>query len=160
MKKICGKCKETKPYRDFHPERKGKDGLQAYCKMCNRANVKLWQQAHKSTVSSYGHVYIRKDLSRYKYCIRHSKRRNIEFLLTFEQFKTLIHTDCHYCEGMFEKNETGFGIDRKDSAFGYRPDNCLPCCTICNKIKNNFLTVEEAKAAIQAIMQLRNWVKS
>ena len=29
------------------------------------------------------------------------------------------------------------GIDRKDNYKGYVIDNCLPCCTICNKSKRD-----------------------
>ena len=28
------------------------------------------------------------------------------------------------------------GIDRKDNTRGYEPDNCLPCCGLCNRMKS------------------------
>ena len=34
------------------------------------------------------------------------------------------------------------GIDRKDSTKGYSIDNCVPCCPMCNKMKQTF-TEEE-----------------
>lgn len=30
------------------------------------------------------------------------------------------------------------GIDRIDSLKGYEEDNCIPCCGMCNRMKNNF----------------------
>ena len=29
------------------------------------------------------------------------------------------------------------GIDRKSNQKGYTPQNCVPCCEICNKAKRN-----------------------
>lgn len=157
MKKTCGKCKESKPISEFHSANKGADKLQSYCKKCALEQTRVWQRTHKNTTSEYSYEYARRPQARYLFCIRNAKRRNIGFSLTQDEFFQLIAQDCYYCEGMFDKNKTGFGIDRIDNSFGYRPNNCLPCCTICNKIKNNFLTVEETKVAIQAIMGLRGY---
>lgn len=27
------------------------------------------------------------------------------------------------------------GIDRKNNVVGYTPENCIPCCFVCNKAK-------------------------
>ena len=34
------------------------------------------------------------------------------------------------------------GIDRIDSNIGYTVNNCVPCCTICNHMKNDLTTDE------------------
>ena len=31
----------------------------------------------------------------------------------------------------------GVGIDRIDSSIGYVVENCVPCCTLCNRMKSN-----------------------
>lgn len=71
-----------------------------------------------------------------------------EFSLTLEEFKGLVLLDCHYC-GRPPSNQyrqvlkggdrflTYSGIDRMDSTQGYIPGNCVPCCFICNTMKNN-----------------------
>ena len=33
--KRCADCKELKPYSDFPPSKKAKDGCHSYCKVCN-----------------------------------------------------------------------------------------------------------------------------
>lgn len=37
--KYCIKCKQTKPASEFHRLTRGRDGLQAYCKECNKASA-------------------------------------------------------------------------------------------------------------------------
>lgn len=83
-------------------------------------------------------------LSRYKKIARY---RNLKFELTKEQFGNLLESMCHYC-GVIKSNtfkSTGRpteaykynGIDRKDNTIGYRPDNVVSCCILCNRGKNN-----------------------
>ena len=73
-------------------------------------------------------------------------KKNLEFNLSKDEFRDLILQPCHYCNAissMSFKSRTSNGdfvsngIDRIDSNMGYIKDNCLPCCTICNKMKNN-----------------------
>ncbi len=87
-----------------------------------------------------------------------ANRRNLEFNISFEEFKEICGQDCHYCEAKPSKHnryvrENGQliskiskftadrswiewnGIDRKINNVGYNLDNCLPCCTHCNIMK-------------------------
>ena len=41
MKK-CTKCQETKELTEFYKDKISKDGLQYYCKICDRANTRDW----------------------------------------------------------------------------------------------------------------------
>lgn len=65
------------------------------------------------------------------------------FQLSRQQVKSLGKDDCYYC-GAKPSNQlkcsngrviTYQGIDRLDNAKGYTPDNVVPCCIICNKMK-------------------------
>lgn len=75
-----------------------------------------------------------------------AKYRDLEFTLSFEEFKDLISKNCHYCKeppsnlcrvkryyGELYYN----GIDRKDNSKGYTAYNSLSCCFICNRAKND-----------------------
>jgi len=84
---------------------------------------------------------------------RNAKTRRISFDLSEEEFTVLTKKNCYYCgekpnnlyhpkgyNGPYMYN----GIDRVDNSVGYILDNCVPCCTICNKMKvkmnvNDFL---------------------
>lgn len=83
----------------------------------------------------------------------HAKRSNKTFLLTLEEFLRITTKECFYCgipwtsDYMNRKRKDGSqkyrgeykhnGIDRLDSAIGYVPENCVPCCSSCNFAKNN-----------------------
>lgn len=72
--------------------------------------------------------------------------RDLEFLLTEQEFKALATASCHYCgappanvsrydgyNGVFTYN----GIDRVDTAKGYTVSNCVPSCKTCNRAKRD-----------------------
>ncbi len=68
-----------------------------------------------------------------------ARKRNINFNITVEEFKAIVAQDCHYCGGSskdYNLKSRGNGIDRKDSNIGYTIENCVPCCSFCNFIKN------------------------
>lgn len=73
--------------------------------------------------------------------------RIIEFNLTKEEFQRLTKQSCFYCgtepvlsyaPGLPNGGYVYNGIDRKDSALGYEPENCVACCKMCNWMKNAF----------------------
>lgn len=62
-----------------------------------------------------------------------AKERNIAYLLTDEQAIELLHGDCYYCG-----QPHADGIDRMNSQQEYTTFNCVPCCKVCNIMKNKF----------------------
>lgn len=62
--------------------------------------------------------------------------------ITLEDYLSLITKDCYYCgckpnqEKMINgKKLLHHGLDRKDSNFGYKKENVVPCCKTCNMAK-------------------------
>lgn len=74
-----------------------------------------------------------------------ARKRGISFDLTYTQFETLVDSECYFCgdiggntlrkRGYNDYNYTG--IDRINNSVGYLPSNCIPCCSWCNRAKNN-----------------------
>ena len=71
-----------------------------------------------------------------------ARKKNMEFLLTKEDVEKLIDLNCYYCGGLPSNSHvchghkiTYQGIDRMDNDLGYTPDNVVPCCIVCNKMK-------------------------
>jgi len=73
-----------------------------------------------------------------------AKKRNFEFSLTREEFRSLVVSNCHYCNEpplriTKIKNTNGDfiynGIDRLDNLLGYTVLNCVSCCRTCNIAK-------------------------
>ena len=62
-----------------------------------------------------------------------AKGRNYQMELTDDEIKEFLHKPCHYC-GEPHAN----GIDRLDSTKHYTKENCVPCCFICNRMKNKY----------------------
>lgn len=102
-------------------------------------------------------LYIRSSKGRYKLAIRIAKRRKLEWGLTKEEYELAIKSNCYYCDyNLGKATEAGTGLDRIDNSKGYINGNILSCCSICNRIRTNQLTVEETFAAIQAILLFRS----
>lgn len=95
---------------------------------------------------------------------RSAESRNIKFDISKGEFNPLLLRNCHYCgsEPSLEWNKAGRykiadvsnfrynGVDRVDNSKGYIKDNCVPCCTICNKSKLD-MSLEEWVSWIKRI---------
>jgi hypothetical protein len=83
--------------------------------------------------------------------VRGAKMRHHEFNLNYDEFVEIITKDCYYCGNPPKKssskilinrghvNEPPFyynGIDRIDSKLNYESKNVIPCCPMCNYMKN------------------------
>jgi 5-methylcytosine-specific restriction endonuclease McrA len=98
-----------------------------------------------------------------------ANQRGISFNLTPEQFRALTSGDCAYCGApprmeaisiwqaqhytpQFTEHAQYIynGVDRVDNSRGYDPENCVPCCKTCNRMKHA-LGVEEFIEHVKAI---------
>lgn len=94
-------------------------------------------------------------------------RKYKEWKLSLKEFSQLIHDKCVYCGAEPEYKESfttkshpneklyANGIDRIDSNKGYTIDNCVSCCTICNRMKLD-LNQQEFYNHITKILQYSN----
>lgn len=88
--------------------------------------------------------------------------RDLNFLLTKDEFKVLTQLPCHYCGILPQQKTRGKehsvytynGIDRKYSDIGYVLENCVSCCFFCNRAKNN-MNYEEFIIYLQRITNYR-----
>lgn len=71
-------------------------------------------------------------------------KRGLVFGLSEGEFLEVVSQPCFYCDaapsriigGRYNGAITCSGIDRVDNDVGYTLENCVPCCTKCNSIKN------------------------
>lgn len=59
-------------------------------------------------------------------------KRGLEWNLTKEEASRLFKGKCYYCGGSDGELR---GIDRVVNEEGYTSENCVSCCTTCNKMK-------------------------
>lgn len=95
---------------------------------------------------------------RFKYkCLKNSaKTRGYEMTISYEKYLDILSKGCYYTgEDLLSSSYTGHCLDRIDNSKGYTEDNVLPCTGWVNKLRGNFLTVEETKVAVDAILNFR-----
>jgi hypothetical protein len=137
------------------------------CSLCNTVSIvssdRLKHNKHCKNCNIPGKspsIEAQINFVKYSYKTGASKR-NLEFLLTDEEFKEIIYKNCSYCgsipihknpantkilEGSFKIN----GIDRVNPNIGYIKSNCVPCCSSCNEMKMD-RTFDEFKSQISKI---------
>lgn len=86
--------------------------------------------------------------------------------LTFQEFLGFTKiTQCEYCDSPIQwkpysdKKHAGYNIDRKDNSKGYTKENCVVCCSQCNRVKNNSFSHEEMRklgSCIKEILKSRS----
>lgn len=101
-----------------------------------------------------------------------AKKRGLNWNLTYSEFVEITSSPCVYC-GTEPKQTNYFenspslqkespnvdwskytinfnGVDRVDSSEDYTYDNCVPCCTYCNRAKSD-LSLPEFKSHIERV---------
>ena len=95
--------------------------------------------------------YFKKSLLRITYNYKRSaEKREIDYNLSDEETKKFLKNECFYCKDI---NDDGYlnGIDRKDNKIGYKIDNCVTCCKICN-ISKKTMEVDEFIGKVHHIL--------
>lgn len=105
----------------------------------------------------------------------HSTRNRGLSCLTREEWEKIVFLPCHYCGEIDERQRSPSrkpknkyseltkeeeneytlsinGIDRIDRTKGYIEGNCVPCCRMCNIMKNGY-SVEELKQRVKRIYE-------
>lgn len=111
------------------------------------------QYSYIYTRSDRQATHIRKPEQRFKYCQRQANKRNLVWSVNLSEYKDIIQKPCYYCEDYHD--DTGVGLDQIVPRGGYTVDNILRCCGKCNALKNNVMTVTEAKALIMLLKTMR-----
>jgi hypothetical protein len=113
---------------------------------------KLGVSGKTDTFREYGPVYTQ--------CKGSAKERGKVFNLSRRQVAEIVRQGCYYCGRGPDKEQSRVrgaggkrlvsgrevmkysGIDRVDNAIGYELGNCVPCCSVCNRMKRD-LSLED-----------------
>lgn len=141
---------------------------------CGTELIVLWSNIQRNTTQSCG--CLRKDTIKktklkpvedvlakqiFSYYRKNAISRDIPWLLSLEEVRTLIFQPCLYC-GITGETETilggtkrkvrNNGIDRRENNLGYTIQNSVPCCKSCNFSKGS-KTEKEFSEWIKRIIQ-------
>jgi hypothetical protein len=168
--KYCAKC-YSRIYRQQHPnyqreyDKKRNDGedRRTYARERYRKNKKTIRARVKELRQLKPDIYRARDArghqtpkTRFRYSQDRALKRNLTWTFTFEEYVLMIGQPCFYCANLLGAPvKQGVGLDRINNDIGYETNNVLPCCGVCNIMRNNFLTVEETKSVVAHILQLR-----
>lgn len=145
MSRSCPTCGAT-----FIAKRKDK----VYCsRLCYRRVPEIAKR-YSLTTRAYQKAHAKEPKRKYQKLIYKCKHEHRELGLSYEECIDLWNKGCQYCGSTLDK-ETGCGLDRLDNNGGYTINNVVPCCGPCNKIKNQYLTHEEMKIAMSAVLEYR-----
>ena len=97
----------------------------------------------------------RSTVRRYSLLVGSAKARGIVCELTEADYETLSMQPCFYCGQDLPEN-TGYRIDRADSAIGYTLANSRACCTTCNLAKS---ILTEGEFARWIVIVYEHWAK-
>lgn len=129
--KYCSNYCRCKSWEKCNPEKYKQQSLNLRKKILSNPILheksKAQQRKHSHSIKG-----------RYTQIKFQAKIRNYEFNLTRKQFFKFWGKSCYYCGGTIN----GIGIDRVNNTQGYNIKNCVPCCQICNVMKN-CMTVEQ-----------------
>jgi hypothetical protein len=141
----------------IHPlHRSNHNRLEWFCKCdCGKTKIIRSNRLLNGTTKSCGCIQYKSRLlpgsigsfrQLYRNYIFGAKIRNLTFNLSYVQFLILTSMDCYYCgdipKPFYSTNRKNNvipyianGIDRIDNTIGYEFYNCVPCCSICNIMK-------------------------
>lgn len=123
------------------------DNCTACCKMCNymkgslSVDVFIKRAEHVLSYQNringnlYPECFSNHKGSPYLFYKQRAIDKQLEFLITKEDYDNIIQNDCFLCGKQSDENNTN-GIDRMDSKKGYVLDNINACCGECNYMKN------------------------
>jgi hypothetical protein len=178
-KKVCVECqKKRAAERDKKWKEENKEHREQYHKEYRKKNKdqksidnKKYREKNREALNDHHKQWYRENIDRerikeaifnrrperrFYVAKRVAKTRSINFSLTFEQYKNLISLPCYYCDNkLCDLIQTGGGLDRVNNTLGYELDNVVSCGKICNAIKMDYLSAQETKAAVEAILQIR-----
>lgn len=158
--KICSKCGRELPLECFGRHKRMKDGLQAYCKECNKQYLKQYYAEHAEYSKQYyaDNAEARKEYKKQYYATIEGYARSIRWtnlqadrkygrigaeedpLPTIEEYIELLQQRDYYDGKQYHWSE--MGLDRIDNSKPHTLDNVVPCSTAHN-IQRGKMNFEE-----------------
>ena len=139
IEKLCKGCNTSQPHSSFYHSKRD-NCLSTLCKPCHIsrgvANRRKNPSSRRKATAKY---YARVRLTprwRFRNHVSSARGRGLGNSLTFDHFKDLTSQPCTYCD-QFSPGHDYVGIDQLIPGAGYDLANCIPCCSVCNRMKSD-----------------------
>ena len=105
----------------------------------NADNARNWRTNNPEKVAENNEYKKNDKTLQYNVYMRNANEKNLEFSISESEFVLIVVEPCNYC-GIIQTK--GFnGIDRREQIHGYRIENCVSCCQMCNYMKGTLSDV-------------------
>lgn len=152
---------QEKPFSDFNRSKASADGLQSFCRACDRHSHAAWRQTPEGRASQIRRSAAWKALHPaaflLKNCRTRAKTKGIECSLTLEWVEQKLLAGV--CEVTGIAFVTGVlrhpfqpSIDRIDSSKGYTPENCRIVLWFVNTAKHT-LAEDDFQSALRQVAE-------
>lgn len=112
--KRCSRCGEVKPISDFNKQKRASDGLQRYCKECQKAVKKEWYKANREEDTKQDIIDIEEGFKR---CSRCGEVKPITEFYSCKSSKDGLYSYCKDCRSTYyQENKTSI----REKAAKYR----------------------------------------
>lgn len=109
-----------------------------------------YRKNNKNKVRNREKIYQKSPKGRFATYKSQARVRKLNFDLSYDEFMTFWQQPCSYCGDPIET----IGIDRVNNTIGYKINNCVSCCFICNQMKMNF-GIKEWEEQMKKILAYR-----
>lgn len=96
MKRQCTKCKKRQARTEFHKNKRGRDGLQPWCKTCQRAASRAYIRCNREKIVDRMRQWRAANPEQNKaFARRHRAKKN--YGLSLEDYDLLVTSPCAIC---------------------------------------------------------------
>ena len=113
-------------------------------------------------IEQWSSTFLSRGTPIYSSYFKSAQSRSIPFVLSEDEFKTIISQSCYLC-GLESSATNSNGIDRFDNNSGYVLDNCRPCCGHCNLLKKDIpyeILIQQARKIHKIYNELLHTIQS
>lgn len=97
-------------------------------------NAKRYRENHPEMRKNGDKIYNYTIKGRLNSYICSARNRGLMFKLDWDYFEKNWNKKCYYCGD----NIDGIGLDRVNNNVGYKENNVVLCCEMCNRMKLNY----------------------
>lgn len=147
--KQCSRCRETKPFAEFHRRTKSTDGFNFHCRACEKTHKRKRYLADSSKEIAKSQRYYRNNRT----SVQHRERLR-RYGLTQEQFETMMvqqNRSCDICLEPFSKFKKAPFVDHNHLTGTIRGLLCQNCNSLIG------FSREDAHVFIAAMHYLENY---